>query len=373
MPAIRRRLIHLLPLRAISLGLPLVGGAPARRPPLPASVDEYLGGAELAGKYALGDLVRSNVRDGRMKVEVRLPPDLLKAAEKESPNTRPVRLAIDGSDLAWSLKCYGEKGPDRTVALACYDATALAPFQCVALHVGPSNIKVYAASFDMPGIQSRLEVTQGSDGISYSWLIPGQRETSGRVENIAELRKRYPTFVQTTLSAVMRRVGLRGFVRRHPAGEVYRAFPSVQPDPAAAAKVAAILPKLGSTKPREREAASDAIEEMGRPAVLAVLRLDRTTLTPEQNARLDGFLIASGEAAPDPSAHPEEDLDFLVDCLDDDELPIRQAAREALTRKLGHPLNFDITLTGDARSEAVDRLYEQIDRPRIPTTRAAGG
>jgi len=36
-------------------------------------------------------------------------------------------------------------------------------------------------------------------------------------------------------------------------------------------------------------------------------------------------------------------------------------------------LPFDITLTGDARSEAVDRLYEQLDRPRIPTTRAAGG
>ena len=275
--------------------------APDRLPrPLPASVEGYLQGAAFGGKFVLPDMVRSSVRDGRMTVEVKLPDALSQLVEKDAPSTHPVRIAVEGSDLTWSVKSYGEAGDKRTVALACYDIEALAPFQCLALHVGPGMVKVYGAAFDRPGIQARLELTQNADGISFSWAVPGEPEQSGHAATLAELRQKHPRFAQTTLAPAMRRLGLRGFVRRHPAGEVYRAFPAVKPDPRATAALAALLPRLGAAKASEREAASADLERLGRPGVLAVLHLDRAALTPEQNARLEMFLRDSGEVPPRP-------------------------------------------------------------------------
>src|SRR6185295_15095244 len=106
------------------------------------------------------------------------------------------KIDIVGSDFTWSVKSYGEAGERRTVALACYDTEALLPFQCVALHVSPTTVKVYGATFDRPGVSARLELTQSADGMSFSWLLPGTGEQSGRVTNLAELRQKYAKFTQ---------------------------------------------------------------------------------------------------------------------------------------------------------------------------------
>jgi hypothetical protein len=119
---------------------------------------------------------------------------------------------------------------------------------------------------------------------------------------------------------------------------------------------------------------------MGRAGVAALLRIDRTILSPEQNNRLDLFLKAVGEPFGGPNASsgiggiggavgpsPAElarDVDFLMDCLDDDDANVRAAAKAALEAVLRHPVDFDPTLTGDARAAAVDKVYEQLDGER---------
>jgi hypothetical protein len=337
---------------------------------LPASVQEYLANAPYAGEYALGDLVQSDVRAGRLSVRVTLPDDLRAIVEKDFPSTRPVRIAIRGSDLAWSVKCYGEKIKEKTVALACYDTEALAPFQCVALHVGPETVKVFAASFERPGTQPKLDLTQDAKGITYDWLLPGGTiEQRGRVTTLAELRSTHRAVMQTYLAPAMRRIGLRGFVLRHPAAEIYAAFPALTPDPAVARRLAGLLPRLGSPRVAERDAASAELAGLGRPGVLAVLRLDRRPLSAEQNLRIDLFLHGSGEELPRPAV--EHDIDFYIDCLDDEDLQVRKVAKDALETRLGRPIDFDPALDADPRSAAVDRIYEQIgrDAPGAGTTR----
>lgn len=327
--------------------------------------------------------MQSSIRDGRLKVEIRLSAELGKLADEETQRNHPVRIDIQGSDLTWSVKSYGEAGDKRTVALACYDIEALAPFQCVALHVGPGVVKLYGASFDgmAAGQQSRLEITQTDEAIRYSWSMTPPRgpdgaagkadEQSGRVTTLGDLRRLHPTFIDETLTPALRRLGVRGFFRRHPAGEVYRAFPDVPADPKAAGKLAALLPRLGASKGSVREAASAELEALGRAGVAAILRVDRTALSPEQNTRLDLFLRSVGEpigcdgglSARSP-AEVSRDVDFLLDCLDDDDAGVRAAAKAALEAAVRHPVEFDVTLTGDARAAAVDRLFERIDSER---------
>jgi hypothetical protein len=312
------------------------------------------------------------MRDGRLSARVSLPEEARKAAEKDFPSSHPVRVSMRESDLVWSVKCYGETVQKQTVALACYDTEALAPFQCLALHVGPESTKLYAAAFDGPAAQSKLELTQDAKGITYAWLLPGDtQEQRGQVASLAELRRRHRAAVERYVLPAMRRIGLRGFARRHPADEVYTAFASLQPDPGIAGQLAALLPRLALPRVAEREAASDELARLGRPGALAMLRLDRGPLATEQNLRLDLFLKNLGDELPRQPAEPE--LDFYLDCLDDEDLQVRTAAKAALEAKLARPIEFDATLEADPRSVAVDRIYEQLDRaaPETPTTRPA--
>src|SRR5439155_16350560 len=98
---------------------------------------------------------------------------------------------------------------------------ALAPFQCLALNVGPETVQVFAASFDRPGTPPKLDLTQDPRGITYDWLLPGSTiEQHGQVATLAELRSTHRAAMQTYLAPAMRRIGLRGFVLRHPAAEI---------------------------------------------------------------------------------------------------------------------------------------------------------
>jgi hypothetical protein len=337
-------------------------------------VQDYLAESKPGGRFALTDLVRTGLRDGRMQIDVKLPDELARLSDAESAANRPVRLDVAGSDLAWSLKSYGEKGDRRTIALACYDAEALAPFQCLALHVGPGMVKVYGAAFPGEGgggggQLAKLEITQTEEGIRYSWWVPGRQESTeleqtGRVARLSELRQTHPAFVQEVLSPALRRLGVRAFLRRHPVAEVYGVFPAIRPDDRVARQVDDLLPRMAAARASQREAASAELDALGRPAILAVLRLDRGRLSPEQNTRLETFLDRMGERGPPTWAvtprDPLRDVEFLLDCLDDDDPAVRAAAKAALEAALGRRVDFDPALTGDARAAAVGRLCDQF-------------
>jgi hypothetical protein len=145
------------------------------------------------------------------------------------------------------------------------------------------------------------------------------------------------------------------------AGDVYRAFAAIPADPQVAQKLAAILPALDADAPSERDAAAKQLNALGPPGVLAALRVDPSTLTPEQRARLD-TLVQDHSTTADPAALARHDPYFLVDCLGDSDVNVRSAALEALRSVTGKPtLAFDVAASEEERARAAAALAENLD------------
>ncbi|HYO11248.1 MAG TPA: hypothetical protein VER17_19950, partial [Tepidisphaeraceae bacterium] len=153
----------------------------------------------------------------------------------------------------------------------------------------------------------------------------------------------------------------RGDLLRPRPGDVYRAFPSIPPDPKVSRQVRDLLPALDSTESTERDAAVAKVEALGAPALLAVARLDPSELTPEQSSRL-GALLARHSTWTDPAA-AARDPDFLVDCLEDDDPAVRAAALDALRPLARREVRFDPAAAPEQRARAAASIREALRTP----------
>ncbi len=105
------------------------------------------------------------------------------------------------------------------------------------------------------------------------------------ITGIADVEARFPKAWTQFGVPVFRRLGAEHLLHRHPAIDVYRMFPQVQPDPRTTQRVDEWVAGLGSAEFSERQASQQALAGMGRPAVLALMRVDPSTLSPEQSER----------------------------------------------------------------------------------------
>jgi hypothetical protein len=140
--------------------------------------------------------------------------------------------------------------------------------------------------------------------------------------------------------------------------DVYRTFDSIQPNSDTTARVRSVINELAAPDSARREAASGRLEQMGAPAVLAVLRMDRNDLSPEQKSRTDRFLAAHTIGIDAEKAR--RDPIFLADCLCDDDRNVRAAAKEALSKLTGKTVEFDIDQDAAARIAATTQLVEKL-------------
>ena len=77
--------------------------------------------------------------------------------------------------------------------------------------------------------------------------------------------------------------------------------------------------------------------------ILAAMRTDVSTLTPEQQTALSGIIAGGRRAKVDDPKAARQDLDFLLDCLEMDTPDIKAAALRELATVLGKPVAFDLT------------------------------
>ncbi len=130
----------------------------------------------------------------------------------------------------------------------------------------------------------------------------------------------------------------------------------LKPDEKTLNEVRDLLPGLDSDSFQNRDLALRALRQKGLPLTIAIAHLDRTKLSDQQNTLLD---TAISPFHPPPGAdltRLRADSDFLLDCLYSDDLPIRKAAHEALQKKLGRTLKFDLQADFPTRSAAIDVL-----------------
>jgi hypothetical protein len=102
------------------------------------------------------------------------------------------------------------------------------------------------------------------------------------------------------------------------------------PDPDSRSRVEALVPVLGTGSFRDRERATTQLRQMGRPAVLALLRLDRSRLSAEQCLRADSVLRPFMSLPASEVERLRHDRGFLLDCLYGDDAAVRAAGWDRL-------------------------------------------
>lgn len=125
-------------------------------------------------------------------------------------------------------------------------------------------------------------------------------------------------------------------------------------------EVRRILPNLDDANSRVRNDATDQLTAMGRDAASAILRMDRSALSLEQNVRLDNVVFQFRQISAIAARQLGENPDFLLDCAYCEDPTVRTLAVSRLSRLLGHPVDLDPYALEADRVAAVDRVRGQL-------------
>jgi hypothetical protein len=295
---------------------------------LPATEQGFFTKAKYAGQYPLSKLVTYTNREGRLEATFHLPAELMKG----TGDGTPLLLALEGSPHVWTLHRRKSGTLDEAmslVTLTCYAPDEVSwPLNRFALSSDGFSVSVTGAQmFGRPGAYQNVTLSQTGRSVNVTSRLESERFLPRRVEvaDLASLPSRAPNVLELYLMPVLRRLG-----PARPASDIYRAFDQIPADDAASARVVTLLGKLESGNPGVREAAVRALREIGRPAILACLRLDPGALTPEQANRLSAFYAGEGWVHVEDIDAARRDVPFLSACLEDEDPRVRLAAANTL-------------------------------------------
>jgi hypothetical protein len=253
----------------------------------------------------------------------------------------------------------------------------------------PDTISVHTSVSSMPGdvrinqdlnrlddqvhsvqlIQNTRELNEGETRIALYVQITGTPAVELRLtgDNIVDLRQKYPAEVAKYVDPIFRTLRQEGLLAKVDPKLAWQVFADAYQPPAdVVSKVQQLVVQLDADSFPARESATQALEQLGQPAALALLHMDRKTLSDEQRGRVDAFLAKFKTTGDDRAKQLRRDRDFLLDCLYSDEEPIRRRALEELRKVVGEPIEFDITAPSEQRLAAIERLRRSIGA--APTT-----
>lgn len=114
-----------------------------------------------------------------------------------------------------------------------------------------------------------------------------------------------------------------------------------------------------------RQKAANDLEKLGRDGAQALLKLDRSGLTSEQNLRIDEVIARFKPLTDAEAKRLAADPGFLLDCLYGDDAIVRKLALARLSRLTKRKIDFDLNAEEDKRVLAVNQLRDEI-LPREP-------
>ena len=146
-------------------------------------------------------------------------------------------------------------------------------------------------------------------------------------------------------------------------------------DEAAARRVAELMPTLNVDDFHVRENAMRELQKLGRQGAAVLMHLDRRSLSPEQNVRVDRVLADYAQLAPKEAQRLHNDAGFLLDCLYCEEPALRQAAIARLRQSSGDVADVRIEGGADARVAQIAALRRKLETspPQESTLRVAQG
>jgi hypothetical protein len=99
---------------------------------------------------------------------------------------------------------------------------------------------------------------------------------------------------------------------------------------------------------------------MGGEAIVVLLGMDRTTLSPEQLARVDEICGSAKPVSAEQAKSLRKNISFVLNCLASQNRALRGAGLQALRDVTGKSLVFDVNADAPTRAAALDRLRDQL-------------
>jgi hypothetical protein len=116
-----------------------------------------------------------------------------------------------------------------------------------------------------------------------------------------------------------------------------------------------LTPALASADWRQRRQAGEQLAKLGRDGAAAILHLDRTQFTVEQNARLDEVLSRFSPMPAKELASLQNDPNFLLDCEYSDDATVRRLASERLQQISGRAMGIPIDGPAGVRADLIEK------------------
>ena len=333
-----------------------------------------------AGTFPIGDLLHCWFEDGQLKARI-TPKDL-------PGNGTRVRAKIPGlvdplaASAQWTLQSFAFGGPPpnrvrtpgNSMLLTRYDFSQDKPGQLwqMEFRVEADEIMINAS-----GIADIVSFHENPKEARLTTITPRGPTPVLTIAapTLRELMRQHPLQVRQFLPMILLRMTGHDLLEPGPA-DVYSVFTDISADPATAKAVADLLGQMNSDSPDKRDTASAELGKLGTPGILAVLRLDRSKLSQEQKTRCDQFVAAGRMRDFDDPADALRDASFLLEAMNNADVRVREAARKAMEKLRGHPLDIDVSQQSDvpARLAALEKIrsdYQAMQAPKSPATQPA--
>jgi hypothetical protein len=131
------------------------------------------------------------------------------------------------------------------------------------------------------------------------------------------------------------------------------------PAPDLPSRVMAIVAQLNSPDFAQRQQAQKALHSLGEPAALFLHTRTRDGRTPEQTARIDEFLADYFTLTDEETKKLGHDVNFLLNCLANDDVELRTAALSRLDSVLGRKIEYKLDQPPAERTLAIEQLRRE--------------
>jgi hypothetical protein len=326
-------------------------------------------------------------------IQLGIQDNMLTAGTKLPPNPREVRLIVPELSGVIRMKWFGPRLPDSAVAIRSGEQD----FQFLQQDLsdpaqGQVNTMVSAVAgrvlisrdseddFSISSVQLVQDpppapgVIVDQDFVRFMVNKTGLADKSTDIsikvtaKTFMELRLEHRAELDQYLRPIVRALGQERPVFTVPANIAWQALGAdYAGDERLKKKIDEILSLLGADDFRQRQAALNELKSLGQPAVLVLLKMDRSHLNLQQSAELDSFLATSAPLVAGSSKQLAQDPNFLLDVLYSDDANLRAAAIKQLRERTGKSIELDPSLTADARDQAIAKLRGEF----VPTSQMA--
>lgn len=317
--------------------------------------------APIAQTFKPGALVSLSLSNGMVKADTT---DLATAV--------PVRVAVEGSKTVWMLArrrvaALGVAAGGSYLNLTRFDFDAKddAPWQS-RLFINNQAVTLTSQNFYGSTNLTQMNGTVGLNVVEFTQFGQPQKNVcTAQAGSLTQLRAEHPEEFRLYVLPLLALFSDTSFLQPGPA-DVYSVFLEIPADQKVSADLEQLAPQLDADDPADRDTASAKLRQIGALAVLAALRMDESNLSEEQKLRLKSF-VAGYRRLPvaDPTSQ-RHNLGFLIDCLEYEDLAVRNAAKAELENQTHHPIEFDTSLSGPEAAASADILRKQLLTPPTP-------